>query len=112
MAGARAAFEALAELFHRNVSGKSLGIHFLHGRREEIVDTEFFERGGILFKRTRIFGEIFGRTELCGIHEDRGNDRRTLPARFANEREMALVKRAHRGDEADDAFARASSARN
>jgi hypothetical protein len=104
MSWAGAALEAIAESLHSDSRAEALRVHFFGGRREEVIDAELFERGAIGFQVSRILLKVFGWAELFRVYEKRDDYRGTAPQSLTNEREVAFVERAHRGDEAKDAF--------
>ena len=102
MAGARAAFEAVAEAVDIDVGAKAGRIDVGGLRREDGIDARGLEFLGVGIEGTRIFGEIFVGAELGGVEEYRRDDLRTFAAGTIDERHVAGVERAHCRHEADD----------
>ena len=104
MAGAGFAFEAVAQAFDDDGSAEILRVDLFGRRHKEIANTKPFERVAIGIEGARIFIEILGRAELLGIHENGDGHGRALALRFADEGDVAFVKRAHGRDESEDVF--------
>src|SRR5207248_70279 len=83
----RESTDANARLFARRIHRRGI-------RREDDVDVEL---GDVALEIARVLGEIFVRTELGRVHEDRTDDEVGPRARFADEREMTGMEGAHRG---------------
>ena len=101
VAGARAAFQALAHPFHVHVGAETVGIDFRRGRGKQVLDAQAFEQRAIGLQPARVLGEIFVRAKLLRVDENRDDHRFTLLLRCPHQRKMALVQGAHRGNEAD-----------
>ena len=75
---------------------RSWGIHFFRGWQKKQVRPLLFQQHAIALLIARIAREVFGRTELSRIDEDRDDDEvgPVLP-RDTNQGEVAFVKKAH-----------------
>ena len=104
MARASAAFEAFADAVDVYVSRIILRIHFRGFRYEHALNAESGQFLGVGLLRAGIFGEIFGGAELLGVDENRRGHGGAVLARSFDQRQVALVQRAHGGDKAEDAI--------
>ena len=75
-------------------------VHLLDRWREQEVDACVGEEAGVSCLVTRVTGEVCGLAELSRVHEQAGDDEIAL-TRGAQQREMALVERAHGRNEPD-----------
>src|SRR5580704_7991201 len=102
MAGARAAFKAVAEAIDVDIGAEAgrIVVGGLWSENRVYARVREFLRVG--FEGARIFGEVFFRAELRGVDENRCDDLRRFAASAFDERHVAGVKRAHRWHEADD----------
>src|SRR5262245_15128253 len=106
MARAEFAFEDSAEFPDLDPGLEARRIQLLGGRGEEDIDAGFFGEGGVALLFARICSEIFARPELGRVDEQAGDDDLVFLAGGAEEREMALVKGAHRRHETERRSAR------
>ncbi len=75
------------------------GVHVGCRWGEEEVDPFGFEQGTVRVEGARVFGEVLGGTKLGGVDEEGGSHEVAgLPGRL-DERQVALMQRAHGGDE-------------
>ena len=79
-------------------------IDFAHAGRENIIDVIVSQQRGVSSKVTRILVEVFLRTKLFRIYEDRDNDNVADCPRLAHESQMSFVKSAHRRNKTDPAI--------
>ena len=78
-----------------------LGVeHRLVGCEHEL-DAFALEQRAIALERARIAIEVLARQELEPVDEDAHRHRRSVAPRQANQRQVALVQVAHRGNEAE-----------
>jgi hypothetical protein len=103
MSGAGAAVEHLAEPLDVDNRGGADWIHLVGCRRKDDLDALWFEQRAVGGKRARIARKILAGPELQWIDKYRYNDERGMPARAADEREVAFMQRAHSGYESDHA---------
>lgn len=103
MPGAELAAEPVNQVSRRHHHGCLLGattIEVCYGRRKHSLDTGILTELEIAFHRARIFLEIFCRTKLQWINEDRDNRGLTLGCRTLDQAEMSFMQGAHRRHEA------------
>ena len=79
------------------------GIHLVGARREQHVDAFLLRDLRVALLVARVRGEVGRVVELRRVHEERGDDDVVLRARGPEERAVAVVQRAHRRHEPDDA---------
>src|SRR5262249_6334756 len=70
-------------------------------RREHHVDAPGRATPGVLLERARVALEVVAPVELDRVHEDRDHDALRPPPRLGDQRQVAVVERAHRRDERD-----------
>ena len=81
--------------------GESVRVHLLEGRREQQVDPGRGGKLGVAALVARIALEVLARAELGRVHEQAHDHEPALVGGGAHQAQMALVQRAHRGDEPD-----------
>lgn len=102
MRGARNAFERTRDEFLVDVGRVALRIHLRRDGGKNDVCACGFALGGVAFQFARIFAKIFAGGELGWVDEDRDDHGVGTFGGEADETEVALVERAHGGDEPDD----------
>ncbi len=105
VAGAKASFEDRAELGDVDPGLEAGRVHLLRGGREDDVDARLLGELEVARLVSRVAAEINGSRELGRVHEEAHDDGVALGARGGEQREVAGMQRAHRGDEADGAVA-------
>src|SRR5437660_11577962 len=100
VAGPRAAAQFRADLSDGDRYSAVVRIHLRNSRVKDHVDVLARAQLEVAPEITRVGGKIFGRTELQRVHEDTENDDVVLGARAPHQAGMALVEKAHRGNEA------------
>ena len=103
--GAEASFEDRAELGDVDPGLEAGRVHLLRRGREDDVDARLLGELEVTRLVAGVAAEIHGRRELGGVHEEAHDGGVALGARGGEQREVAGVQRAHRGDEADGAGA-------
>ncbi len=98
--GALLALESLAHASHDDARRKPRRIDLVGRRCEEQVDARLLRERGVARLVSWISGEVLGRAELQRVHERRHDDQIALGARGAQQRQMAVVERPHRWNEA------------
>ena len=102
MAGAaHLSLERCREARDLDGGGESRGIDFLRRGGEEQIHAEHGRQLRVVRLVPRIAAQVGGVVELCRVHEQRDDDEAGRFPRASHEREMAVVKRAHRRHEAD-----------
>ncbi len=96
MAGAAHSAQHAVQPGHGNFRGKTLRIHFAHGRRPQQIDAGFAQQRAVLHQLARIGVEILVRAELQRIDEDRHRHAIGHATRLAHQHEVPVVQRAHR----------------
>ena len=96
------AFPSTRNLRHRHDRLKALGIHHLGSRFEADIHPFFAAERPILGNRARIAREVFARAELRRVHENTHNECIATESCRPDERTVAVMQRAHRGNESDD----------
>ena len=79
----------------------SLRIHLGVFRREDEIGAGLGELGEIALFVAWVVTVVLARTELGRVHEDGDDDTVGLALGKSDQREMAFMQRAHRGDEGD-----------
>ena len=79
-------------------------VDLVERRGEEQIGAGLGRERGVAVLVARVGGQVAGRVELRGVDEERHDDHVARGARVADEAQMALVQRAHRRHEADDAL--------
>jgi hypothetical protein len=98
--GTGAPFQLVREAFDLHPGPEVLRVHLLDGRDEQIVDPRGLRERGVDLLAARVALEVLLFPELGGVDEDRGDDDVAFPPGGLEERHVARVQRAHRGDEA------------
>jgi hypothetical protein len=101
MPGAKWAAQVVGQAFDPNARTLALRVHLGGGRREYELDARLPAELEVAFEDARVLCEVFVRSELSRVHEDRDGDGVRAPSRFGDEGEMARVQSAHRGHEAE-----------
>jgi hypothetical protein len=81
------------------VVAKPWRIDLLDRRRPQQVDPFRREQPRVLGQLARVGGEVLVGAELRRVDEDRDRHRARLLARFAHQRQVSFVQRAHRRDQ-------------
>src|SRR6516162_8151943 len=76
-------------------------VHLGHGRGEDDVGTGFGAHGDVGVERAGVERDVLRVAELQRVHEDAHHDDVALAGRPGDERDVALVERAHGRDEGD-----------
>ena len=96
--------------FRHDAGGEARRIHRLDRRRPDQVDAGFRQSRRVGIECARIAREVLVRGELRGIDEDRDHHAPRAPARQPDQRQVALMQRAH-GRHERDVLARVAPAR-
>src|SRR5206468_3904364 len=95
------AAEHLGEPAHLDVRVESGWVDLLVRRSEQQVDALRLEQLRVAALIAGVCIEVLFRPELLRVHEQRDDHDVAVAARAPNQGEVALVKRSHRGYEAD-----------
>ena len=98
------ALERLGQAAHVDRRREARRIDLVERGREEQVGAGLGRQRGVALLVARVGGQVAGLVELRGVDEERDDDDVARRARVADEAQMALVQRAHRRHEADDAL--------
>ena len=109
----RGALQLGAQLSGDHGGAGAVRIHVVGGRSECDLHTLGPQRVEVVVERARVRVEVLARPELQRVDEDRHHDDGTRhPAGGADQRQMSVVQRAHRGHQHDTASGRAQSLRD
>ena len=86
---------------HVNAGGEAARVHLAGLRREDDRDARLLQEAQVAGLVARILVEVLPLPELRGVHEDGAGDGGAARLRGVHEAQVALVKSAHRGREAE-----------
>jgi len=85
----------------RELPGIGGGVHFLHGRHEQVVASGLFQHVSVCFRRSGIGFQVFGVVELSGVDKHTGHAGVVFGYAALDKADVPLVQGSHGGNKAD-----------